>query len=185
MHITDRIKLCLAGMLCAFSLSGSEKSCIPGWVTLQHIQEDLTIQGEAVSFRLERGALSVYSADELRFQPPGDWIVADVFAADIDRDDEYEVLLHVWKPGSFGEFEPFWREKEDKTVYSEHLFLYEWDTERADRLDPKWMSSAMPVEGRRVFVSDDGAVHVVSSDAETVWIWEGWGLKLLRTEGEA
>lgn len=182
MHIIKRITLCLAVVLftCCLSVSKHD-TLIPDWVELHSLNEELTIQGEVVSVLLSSGCLRLYTSGETVYRSPQEWFVADFFVEDIDRDDSDEVLLHVWKPGSFGQYQPFWLEKEDKTIYSEHLFIYEWDVERADRLDPKWMSSAMPVEGRSIFVEKDGKIHVVSANEETVWMWESWGLTLQET----
>lgn len=148
------------------------------------MQKEAVMQGEAVSVWLNKGRLKLCAQETVVYQSPPEWIVADCFMTDIDHDNSDEILLHVWKPGSFGEHQPFWREKEDKTIYSEHLFIYEWDIERTDRLDPKWMSSAMPVEGRRIVVEEDGKIHVISATEETIWMWEGWGLVLLETSRE-
>lgn len=153
---------------------------IPEWVVLAAQQETVCMRTEAgeeqIMLSLADGRLrlgEVYSSDAA-------WLVADVLIGDVDRDGVNEVLLHVWKPGSFGEYHPFWLEEVDEESYSEHLFLYEWDMQRQDRLDPKWMSSAMPVEGLQVSLAENGDVCILSPDSSrTVWRWEGWGLFLV------
>ena len=47
---------------------------------------------------------------------------------------------------------------------------------RPDRLDPIWMSSAMPVQGMDISVKE-GDIYIISPDnSTTTWRWEGWGL---------
>ena len=133
---------------------------------------------ECVSIRLSAGELQLRT-ETGAFTSPEEWIVADCMLLDIDRDGFDEVLLHVWKPGSFGKYLPFWVDHDDKARYSEHLFLYEWDVQRPDRLDPIWMSSAMPVEGMEVIAEADGTIRITAPDQSvTCWRWGSWGLVL-------
>ena len=149
---------------------------IPAWVVLHELDETRTIGGEEVRIRLHGGRLELTGTD-LAYTADETWLTADILVFDIDRDGAEEVLLHVWKPGSFGKYQPFWREADNKTLYSEHLFLYEWDTARPDRLDPIWMSSAMPVYGREVTADERGVICVHSPDgSESRWYWGSWGL---------
>ena len=142
------------------------RSHIPAWVTLMERDETRNIGGEPVRISLHGGRLELTGAD-FAYIADETWFVADCLVFDVDRDGADEVLLHVWKPGSFEQYQPFWREADNKTLYSEHLFLYDWDTARSDRLDPFWMSSAMPVRGREVTAPDGSASH---------WYWGSWGL---------
>ncbi len=165
-------------VLCGGILTPAEvrRSHIPAWVTLEKIDGRREIDGEQVYIVLQDGRLTLtgegfsYTSDEA-------WFTADCLIFDADRDGVDEVLLHVWKPGSFGKYEPFWREADNKTLYSEHLFLYDWDTTRPDRLDPIWMSSAMPVHGKSVTADETGRIRILSPDGrESRWFWGTWGL---------
>ncbi len=137
---------------------------------------------ETININLKNGELSL-NADQPLYKSNHEWLVIDCMIFDIDHDQNDEILLHVWKKGSFGEYQPFWREKDNKTIYSEHLFIYEWDISRADRLDPKWMSSAMPVTGEQVIAEENGDILILSHDGnKTLWRWEEWGLILVTDE---
>ena len=152
------------------------RSHIPAWVTLMERDETRSIGGEPVRISLHGGRLELTGAD-FAYISDETWFVADCLVFDVDRDDADEVLLHVWKPGSFEQYQPFWREADNKTLYSEHLFLYDWDTARSDRLDPFWMSSAMPVRGREVTADENGVICVHAPDGSAShWYWGSWGL---------
>jgi len=156
---------------------------IPGWVQLYSLDGTITlhtVQGEeTVHAVLDAGVLVLETEKEV-FRTEEDWITADCFVFDVDHDGCDEVMLHVWKPGSFGEFQPFWMEPDNRREYSEHLFIYEWDMNRADRLDPVWMSSAMPVQGQNVLIEEGGVIRILAPDgSETGWCWEDWGLRLV------
>ncbi len=156
---------------------------IPGWVRLSALNETHmlhTNQGdERMQAVLNEGML-VLETEEAVYRTDEEWITADCFVFDVDHDGYDEVMLHVWKPGSFGDFQPFWMEPDNRREYSEHLFIYEWDMSRADRLDPVWMSSAMPVQGREILIEEDGLIRILAPDgSETGWCWEDWGLRLV------
>ena len=169
-------------MLCGGILTPEEvqRSHLPPWVILNEREEDCTVRAKdgAETFRLSlHGGVLVLEGETFRFETDSTWMTADAFLLDVDRDGFDEMLLHVWKPGSFGEHQPFWREPDNKTLYSEHLFIYQWDRARPDRLDPLWMSSAMPVFGRTVTADADGVLTVHAPDgSETRWVWGSWGL---------
>ncbi|MCR5717658.1 MAG: hypothetical protein K6F80_01310 [Oscillospiraceae bacterium] len=171
-------------MLCGGILTHEEerRSHLPSWVILSE-QEDLhTVHAvggdEECTVHLHDGMLTL-EGETFRFTTDESWFTADCFFFDADRDGFEEVLLHVWKKGSFGEHQPFWKEPDNKTLYSEHLFIYQWDVSRPDRLDPLWMSSAMPVFGRKITVEPDSTVCILAPDGtQTRWIWDGWGLRI-------
>lgn len=187
-HITKRILLSISIILyfvmCGGVLTRQQVKMrqLPKWVTLSKKLETVQIQQETISVSLKEGVLKLYS-EQFDYESDSTWIVADCIFLDVDHDEEMEVLLHVWKQGSFGEYQPFWRKQDNRTLYSEHLFLYEWDKERADRLDPKWMSSAMPVYGKSVSAEANGDILICSPDgSETLWRWEDWGLILIQSQ---
>ena len=164
--------------LCGGILTENEEQLthIPSWVVLHEMDECRTIGSETVQVQLHHGNLAL-TGENFCFAADSSWITADCLFCDIDRDGAAEVLLHVWKPGSFGQYQPFWRAEDNRTFYSEHLFIYEWDTARPDRLDPKWMSSAMPVFGKAVTTQADGTISISAPNGtQTQWYWEGWGL---------
>ena len=167
-----------SGMLC-----GGAAPQIPGWVTLQIQRQSVTVhigdEIEAAEMSLGGGRLTL-SGEGIAYASDSAWLVADCILCDIDRDGTDNAVLHVWKKGSFGQYRPFWIEEDDSELWSEHIFIYRWDREKEKRLVPIWMSSSMPVTGRTVFADEKNNLHILSADGtETVWRWEGWGLKCL------
>lgn len=153
---------------------------IPSWVRPSSMSEVYDIHtehgDEQITAKLYKGELVLTSDNEL-YRTDEEWITVDFFVFDLDHDNYDEVMLHVWKPGSFGDFQPIWMENDNSDEYSEHLFIYEWDMNRSDRLDPIWMSSAMPVKGQQIIIEDEGVIRIHAPDgSETRWCWESWGL---------
>ena len=60
---------------------------------------------------------------ELIWKTPADWQVQDVLVMDIDRDEQEELVLLVWKHGSYGRHLPIWEEKNDIRL-EQHIFIY-------------------------------------------------------------
>lgn len=136
---------------------------------------------ETVDFSLKKKKLRItdHDTERLLYESPKEWLISDYFFEDIDADGTNEVVLMVWKQGSFGEHKPFWHEGKDNK-WTQHIFIYEWDSERNDRLDPKWMSSGLGIKVHKVFIDEKNRVHFVDDKGEeTVWQWLGWGLALV------
>ncbi len=167
----------LGGAVCggAVTKRDSMRRDIPRWAVLSQQDGMYDICGESVRVSLCDGVLEM-SSDTGAYTSDEEWFVADCIIADIDRDGADNVLLHVWKKGSYGPFQPFW-EEDDKDEFSEHLFIYQWDKERASRLRPIWMSSRMPVTGKKVEADDRGVIYITSTDSTVSrWYWGTWGL---------
>ncbi|MBR4346924.1 MAG: hypothetical protein IKP75_08355 [Oscillospiraceae bacterium] len=167
----------LGGVMCggAVTKRDSMRRDLPRWAVFAKQDGMYDICGENVRVTLCDGELEI-SSDTVEYISHEEWFVADCIICDIDHDGLDNVLLHVWKKGSYGEYQPFW-EEDDKDEFSEHLFIYQWDKERASRLRPIWMSSRMPVTGKKVEADDRGVISVTSTD-NTVsrWYWGTWGL---------
>ncbi len=99
---------------------------------------------------------------------------------DLTGDGADELILVVWKYGSYGKHHPSWVTVDDAGL-TQHVFIYE---KRSDeKWHPIWMSSRTGLGIRRmkagpeirgtgrprlIFTSDDGTV--------TEWGWLTWGL---------
>ena len=150
----------------------------PDWVTWQEKTEaaDLDGDGTAETLTLEGRSFTARRGEALLFETPEEWQTADLLHADIDRDGTEEVLLLVWKQGSYGDYRPFWVEENDSDL-SEHIFIYKCDP---DRLRPIWMSSALDLPVRDWTADAEGRLHLTAPDgSEQAAAWEGWGLKYL------
>lgn len=150
----------------------------PDWVTWQEKTEtaDLDGDGTAETLTLEGRSFTARRGEALLFETPEEWQTADLLHADIDRDGTEEVLLLVWKQGSYGDYRPFWVEENDSDI-SEHIFIYKCDP---DRLRPIWMSSALDLPVRDWTADSEGRLQLTAPDgSEQAAAWEGWGLKYL------
>ena len=113
---------------------------------------------------------------ELLYASQLTWRVFDAFAADLDEDGSDEIILLVWKHGSYGTSAPFW-EKRDDLSFSQHVFIYHF---RNGAVTPYWMSSAVGMQITGASMDAERRLHLTNtSGMETVWAWEGWGLKFV------
>ncbi len=154
-------------------------SGIPSWVRWKNREETVSLMGEDASLRLRSKRFQARdSSGKLVWESEKGWKVSDYLIGDIDHDEAPEVILIVWKRGSYGEFRPFWVEK-DETSYSEHIFIYDWDLSAERRMKPVWMSSKMRLEGAAFSLDENQVLQIQSPDGQmTLWNWEGWGLIL-------
>ncbi len=84
--------------------------------TLWVAEADMEETGERHKFR-KRNQL------EHIWKTPADWQVQDVLVMDIDRDGQEELVLLVWKHGSYGRHLPIWEKKNDIRL-EQHIFIY-------------------------------------------------------------
>ena len=148
---------------------------------LEEPSEDDDIQkvSETVNVRLKDKKLTVKKEDgTLLWKSEEDWLVSDFLIGDIDHDDEDEIVLLVWKIGSFGDYKPIWVEQDEKK-WSQHIFIYDYDVTVEDRLYPLWMSSKMGIEARSISLDTDEKLHImIPKGKESLWSWQSWGLVL-------
>ena len=117
--------------------------------------------------------------DSCIFESEKSWKVSDMQLGDIDGDGQPELLLLVWKRGSFGNHLPFWIEKNDED-YSQHVFIYRFEQ---GALRSMWMSSASSIPIRDWSLDESGRLSVQQPDGrESCFVWSGFGLKLVEEE---
>ncbi|MBQ9610123.1 MAG: hypothetical protein IJV15_11865 [Lachnospiraceae bacterium] len=154
---------------------------IPSYVTWRNQEDTYVIGDEIVDFSLKKKKLIILDnkTEELIYETPKEWKVSDYFYFDIDHDDKNEVVMVVWKQGSFGEHKPFWHEGKDNK-WTQHIFIYDWDITRDNRLRAIWMSSALGINVSEVFTDEKDRIHLIDDKGEeTVWQWISWGLTLM------
>lgn len=136
-----------------------------------------TIGSEQVTFTLKKKKLTITdSNNSLLYDTPDGVYVSDAFCQDIDRDGAPEIILMTWKRGSYDKYKPIWI-TEDTDEFTQHIFIYDWDSQREDRLDPLWMSSALGIKVRSISIDKKNRIHLTDTDGkETVWEWGSWGL---------
>ena len=150
---------------------------IPGWVDWKECSTDYG-NGYAV---VKDRSLTLYEDDRCEnifFKSPKDSFVQDVLIKDIDMDGNEELIMLVWKHGSFGKHMPFWVKKNDKAL-KQHIFIYRYDDNRDDRLKPVWMSSQIDYDIRSIASGINDRIIVTDTKGESnQWMWRDFGLKL-------
>lgn len=149
-------------------------------------------------------SLTIRDGDTVVYTSPGDILIQQALAADIDRDGETELLLLCWRRGNYGQAKPFWVKNNDRS-FSQHLFIYDLTGNLEGKtglsggtaaepssalqpgtggegsfLDALFMSSDLGCAYSSLSVKEDGKVVLTEEDGtDTVWVWSDWGLQLL------
>ncbi len=143
-----------------------------GWQELSFPYEDATV-------RLEDRCMKLLVNERTCFVTNRDWFVQDVLCQDINCDGMDELVLLVWKHGSYGDHLPLWVKHNDIRL-EQHIFIYQWDSSRENRLKPVWMSSTLGYEVSTIARgTDDGLIVTDREDKSLLWRWEDFGLKLV------
>lgn len=145
---------------------------LPTWISWQQRQivcqgagpDEIVLRHRTVTV-LQDGAAVWQSGREIKVQ--------DVLWADIDHDEEDELMLLCWKRGRYGSSRPFWV-TEDQRTWSQHIYLYDWES---DGPRPIWMASDLGMEvdcwsfepRTRLLLTD-------RTGAQSAWDWLSWGL---------
>lgn len=184
-------------------LLGILLACILMWVSSSRIllplccreaDKTLTEDIDGDNFRetyiLKNQRLVVSENEITLWISPEDWKVQSFLLADVNHDQQKELVMVVWKKGSFGRDKPFWLNQDDRR-YSNHLFVYSLSH---DRMKPLWMSSALsrPIhslqiqdvdnDGKNELIIHEGTYSMLSYLTKsqpqkdyTLWQWKGWG----------
>lgn len=149
--------------------------------------------GQLETYQLAEGQVTVKTENTILWESDPTWKVTGLVLADADNDGQEEMLLVLWKEGSFGASRPMWMQEED-TAYSNHLFMYRLV---AGRMKPVWCSSALDYPILQLQVEDndgDGLQELVVTEGpaagplysirqfysqkQTTWQWQEWGFVL-------
>jgi len=156
---------------------------------------DLDADGIIEEYTLTESTLTVKEGEQDRWQSPQDYRVDSFALGDVDNDGKINLVISLWKKGSFGEMRPFWHTGEDDN-YKNHLFVYKL---RENTFKPVWCSSDLdrPIlsfairdvngDGMNELVVEEGQYHKVAGKRyapdpdglvqTTVWQWEEWGFR--------
>jgi hypothetical protein len=132
------------------------------------------------------------ASQSLLWQSDKAWDVRQITLADADNDGQSELLLVLWKKGSYGHSKPRWFKGSDDTTGC-HLFMYRLT---AGKMKAVWCSSALEHPIIKLQVGDsngDGLnelqvtegpragfayrLRQTSSHNHTRWVWNGWGFE--------
>ena len=151
---------------------------LPEWITWENrqIRFDLNRDSRYDLLTLKNGQVRVYSEENVLYETPDGWLIADAHVTDLDGDGSQEMLFLTWKADSFGSSMPFWM-KRDRIKLTEHLFVLEW-TETGVR--QKWMSSSLGEQIFRMWIDKNGYVRLEETDgSNTTWAWDYFGFALV------
>lgn len=181
MRVTTKTKnviLMMAAVLiltAAFFLLFWKGTFLPNTINWQ--EGDLAF-GEGRIVFMNRAAVLYYDNGEV-WHSPFNVNVQQCVVSDIDRDGSDELLMLVWKRGSYGPEKPFFVKKNDNNL-DQHIFIYKWEPSRSYKLRAVWMSSAISDSINSMSTGDDGIVYISDNDGTVnAWYWKNFGLKLL------
>ncbi|WP_324822413.1 hypothetical protein [Sinanaerobacter sp. ZZT-01] len=168
--------------------------------SLPHIyaEEDLNGNGIKEEYFLSNHTLSVKEADKEIWKTPQNYYVDSFSLGDINHDGNMNLVISLWKKGSFGELKPFWHTEKDED-YKNHLFVYQmqdstfksvWCSSNLDRpilffeikdQDEDGLNELIVEEG--VYKKMIGNYYTPNTNGTTrtaVWKWDEWGFSLQR-----
>ncbi len=176
----------------SFFLTGGQTALIEPY--------DLNNDGHLESYILENHSLKIMQNELVIWKSPADWRVTSFVIGDANHDKQADLIMVVWKKGSFGNDMPFWLQLNDQHIHC-HLFLFDL---AGDQAKPLWMSSALdqPIislqiqdmneDGKNELLIQEGSYSFLSyflnSDASepTLWQWKSWGFyRLDATEDDS
>lgn len=135
---------------------------------------DVDGDGKEEEFSLKHDTLTVKAGDTVLWTSEKDWEVEDFLIYDINGDGNTELLVLLWKKGSFGDYTPIWIDKADDNEWTQHMFIYTWD----NKWSPLWMSSKLIPEIAEWNMTEDGKIHIITDSGEdTLWQWGSWGIE--------
>ena len=151
---------------------------------------DLNNDGIMEKYHLTGGKLTITQPGAIDWSSPPEWNIQSFVVDDVTGDNEPELVMVLWKRGSFGRHKPMWNGQKKDTKYSCHLFLYQISN---NKMISRWCSSALDkpirsfsvqrdstgnsylavVEGRYSFYC---CGHVLFLGKQyTDWAWKQWG----------
>ncbi|MEN6391461.1 MAG: VCBS repeat-containing protein [Syntrophomonas sp.] len=178
-------------LLAASSCQGDSRPVSEMHEETAAIRYDLDRDGLPECYNLAGGHLSISRENRILWESPSTWGVYDCIWGDANNDGQEELILLLWKAGSYGKDKPFWYHGFDAGM-SNHLFVYKLVN---DRMKPLWCSSALPrpINSLQVVdINNDGKQELVISEGKygclldekaplgtppsrLVMRWQGWG----------
>ncbi len=192
--VCKRRLICFAGLLLLASIILAVEG---GYTTRGYEPEDAAVYAQCCDldrdntpeqYVLQKGRLTIWVSNELLWESPADWQIESFVLGDANNDGADDLLLVLWKKGSYGSSKPFWVNGPD-TEWTNHLFVYGLV---CGHVKPVWMSSALicPIltlevqdincDGKNELVVLEGspleARSPVSDGNRTIVLqWQGWG----------
>ena len=152
---------------------------LPSWIKWETVEAEfdkayVTLEGRRITVR-DGG-----KDGKVVWRTQGDWFVQNFIIKDIDQDGSEEMILLVWKHGSYGKHMPFWEKKNDVEL-RQHIYIYKYDEKRDSKIRAIWMSSQIMYDIVSISSGEKSYLNVSDRTGNTrVWEWRGFGLKLVR-----
>jgi hypothetical protein len=168
----------------------------PWFHKVEEVREyDLDQNGQVERYVLKDKQLRVTQEGQEIWRSSADWQVTAFVLADATNDGRDDLLLVVWKVGSFGGDKPFWVTEDDQEL-SNHLFVLNLIR---GKMKPVWFSSTLdrPIQALEVKdINQDGKNELVvkeernwlagirdrkaptaepAAESITWWQWKSWG----------
>ena len=133
-------------------------------------------EDRGLEIKLKNRKVSVYKDGMLIFKTGTFVRVSNMIYADIDRDNEKELVLLNYNLGEFGPVRPFWV-KFDPPVYRQHIYIYDYLKDR-EIIKPAWMASDIGVKASDFESVGEDVIRIRDSGGEeTNWMWISFGLR--------
>jgi poly-gamma-glutamate capsule biosynthesis protein CapA/YwtB (metallophosphatase superfamily) len=117
------------------------------------------------------------SCTDLRWNSDEDWSVQDMVIKDVDRDGTEELILLVWKHGSYGNSKPFWVKENDNRL-GQHIFIFSYDKDEEIRMHSIWMSSEIKFNIISIASGTaDQLILNIQGAGPQLWAWRSFGIK--------
>ncbi|MHB8075558.1 MAG: hypothetical protein ACYDGZ_17480 [Desulfosporosinus fructosivorans] len=162
-----------------------------------HAVSDLDGDGVTEEYNLVDHCLTVSEGEVELWRSPRAWRVENIALGDVVNDGANNLVITLWKKGSFGSVKPFWLTHEDDD-YRNHLFVYRLKNKTMKQV---WCSSDLdrPIisltiqdyngDGLNELVVEEGQYRTIDGEhytldtnalvRTTVWRWDEWGFSLL------
>ena len=148
---------------------------LPDWIDWK--ENDIYYEGAKASLKDKK--LTVVKDNEVLWTTEKNWYVQDVMVEDINFDGREELVVLLWKHGSFGKHMPMWQSRNDINL-KQHIFIYQWDDNRENKLRAVWMSSEIDYQIESIARGGDRRLITNLKNGEhRLWQWQDFGLKLL------
>ena len=190
--MVNRIGLCCGVIFAILAVFGSFP--VTGGSGFQVLAGgDLDGDGITEEYSLVDHCLTVREGEQELWRSPRDWRIDNVALGDADNDGTINMVITLWKKGSYGSVKPFWLTSEDAT-YKNHLFVYRlknkamqqvWCSSNLDRpiisltirdCDSDSLNELVVEEGQ--YRKIDREHYTLDTNAlvrTTVWRWDEWG----------
>lgn len=163
---------------------------------------DLDGDGIAEEYVLTDHILTVMEGSRKLWTSPKGYDIDSFVLGDADNDGKENLVVSLWKKGSFGEMKPFWHSGKDED-YKNHLFVYQlqdneikqvWCSSNLDRPILSFSIRDYNGDGLNELIVEEGqykkmtdkkyAADPHGTKQTTIWQWEEWGFRLQEASGD-